>query len=427
MTRVPAWLFHDHSQHLCEWQDRSLAVAIGVFAQDGQAVYLNRGMRLYLGGEDPPRPHHTYFINPSFAKLTANQADGSCFAGILTLGDGRSESRSLQAQVWRRQNLYWVIAEFDVLELDCLNTTLSRTNQQINNLQRELLKKNQTLERTLTELRQTQAMLIHAERMNALGQLVAGVAHEINNPLGFIIANMYSLNEETLALAQGYAELEALAHGAEAKTAAQAVRDRYEIDYTLSDIKDLIAACQDGLTRIDRVVSNLRKFSRLHEAETKAIDLKEALQDTLALVKPQLREKDIEVRLVLPDLPEIECHPAELNQVFMNLIVNAVQAMDNGGVLTIQARLAEAAWLELSFADTGHGIPQALLGRVFEPFFTTKPSSSNTGLGLAIAQRIIVEHHGGEITIASTPGHGTTFTLRLPIALPSQALPLPQT
>lgn len=413
---VPTWINTLFGQPITAVQDQSMALVIGVFAVEGTAHYLNRGMRLYLGGETPAWPCHAYFVNPPFNELRRWQNDGLIFEGILTLGDGLQESRSLRSHIWRQADYLLVVGELDVLELDQLNTALSRTNQQINNLQRELLKKNHDLENALQELRDTQAMLIHAERMNALGQLVAGVAHEINNPLGFIIANIHSLKEQNSDLLAAYKAVEAQLESCGQAASLQRIRSEHDLEFIQTDLEELIDSCQDGLGRIQDIVAKLRQFSRLHAAERDIIDVAENLNNTLALAKPQIREKSIEVELALAGLPAIECYPAELNQVFMNLIVNATQAMQQGGKLTISGERLTGERIELRFADSGHGIPAQAIDRIFEPFYTTKPAGSNTGLGLAISQKIIEEHHGGQIEVTSTPDQGTTFILRLPVA-----------
>jgi two-component system, NtrC family, sensor kinase len=399
-------------------RDHSLALAVGVFAVDGETAYLNDGMRALLGGDGPTRPRTDYFVNPRFADLRERSGDGEVFDGLLTVGDGLRVNHTLKARAWRRGARLLVAGEFDVLELDRLNSELSRTNQEINNLQRELIKKNRLLEDTLAQLRRAQAMLIHSEKMNALGKLVAGMAHEVNNPLGFVIGNLHSLRENVDDLRAGFDELEALARERGAAEAVDRVREAHDIGYIQADLAALFGATQDGLSRVKNIVENLRTFSRLHEAQRKTVDLREDLQSTLALANPAIQEKGIDVVLDLDGLASLECFPAQLNQVFMNLIVNAVQAMEQGGTLSIAGRTADEGSTVLTFSDTGAGIEPDVVDKIFDPFFTTRPVGSGTGLGLSIAHEIITDLHGGTIEVSTMPGEGSCFTLRLPPRLP---------
>ena len=168
------------------------------------------------------------------------------------------------------------------------------------------------------------------------------------------------------------------------------------------------------MSRVRRIVADLQTFARLHEAERKTVDLAENLRSTLALAKSELSARRIKVRFDLAELPPVACYPAELNQVFMNLIVNAVQAMPQGGVLTLRGQRQDDGQTRLQFQDTGAGIPPDVIGKIFDPFFTTKPVGSGTGLGLSVSYNIVVKRHGGRIEVESAVGRGTVFTLLLP-------------
>ena len=269
------------------------------------------------------------------------------------------------------------------------------------------------LERTLAELRQTQAMLIHAEKMNALGQMVAGVAHEINNPVSFVNSNLHSLSRTFEEVFGAYDRLEGLIlSGAVDPAEVRAIRSEAELNTLHEDTADSIRASIDGLKRVRTIVEGLRTFSRLDEAELKFASLKENLESTLLIAKLELLGR-VKVVLEVDNLPEIRCYPAELNQVFMNIIVNAAQAIEGRGILTIRGR-DEDHQIVLEFSDTGKGIPAEILDHIFEPFFTTKPVGSGTGLGLSIAYKIITDRHKGTIHVESTPGSGSTFTITLP-------------
>ncbi|MBI1256450.1 MAG: PAS domain-containing protein [Chloroflexi bacterium] len=269
------------------------------------------------------------------------------------------------------------------------------------------------LERTLAELRQTEAMLVHSEKMNALGQVVAGVAHEINNPVAFVNSNLHSLSRAFEDVFGAYDRLETLILGGAFDPAeVQAVRSEADLDFLRADSAEAIQSSLGGLKRVRTIVDELRIFGRPDEAELKIANIKENLESTLVIAKLELQGR-VKVVLDLDDLPDIRCYPAQLNQVFLNLIINAAQAIDGRGVLTIRGRDAGDS-ISLQFSDTGRGMSPDLLGRIFEPFFTTKPVGAGTGLGLAIAYRIITDRHQGAIHVESTPGIGSTFTITLP-------------
>lgn len=271
------------------------------------------------------------------------------------------------------------------------------------------------LSQTNQELRDTQAMLIHAEKMNALGQMVAGVAHEINNPIAFVNSNIHTLKQTVTTMMTAYTNLEqlALATGTpETATTVATLHKQADIDFLSEDLDDLVDASLNGLTRVRKIVDGLRNFSRLDEADDKLADLREGIESSLLIAQPILKKR-IQVNLDLDQLPLFYCRPAELNQVFLNLILNAAHAIPDQGTITITGH-DKAEEVVLTFADTGCGMPPEVLKQVFNPFFTTKPVGVGTGLGLTIAYKIITAGHGGTIDVTSTPGSGTTFTIRLP-------------
>jgi two-component system NtrC family sensor kinase len=273
------------------------------------------------------------------------------------------------------------------------------------------------LARALDELRDAQTMLIHAEKMNALGQMMAGIAHEINNPLSYVYSNIHSLRGTITDVFDAYNRLEALiqAEAAALAESAAKIRSDADLDFVFADVGDLLHASLEGLGRVKRIVQALRTFSRLDEAEKKLADLHEAIESTLIIARRTLGTK-IRVVLELDNLPEIVCYPAELNQVFLNIILNAGQAMPEGGVLTIRGRdLGDRVLLE--FSDTGIGMTPEVKAKIFDPFFTTKRVGEGMGLGLSIAYKIITDHHQGTISVESAPGAGATFTITLPKVL----------
>jgi signal transduction histidine kinase len=256
----------------------------------------------------------------------------------------------------------------------------------------ELSAANAQLTEALAELRQTQAQLVQSEKMAALGNLVAGLAHEINTPLGAITSN-------TDTVLRGLGKL------------APDIPERRTNVLRLVD--DLLRTNAEACQRISLIVKNLRNFARLDEADWKTADLREGMDSTLALVE-HLRRGRIEIVREYGAIPAIACHPGQLNQVFMNLLVNAIQAIEGPG--TIRVRIGvDGAHLRVDVDDTGSGIVPAHLPRIFDPGFTTKGVGVGTGLGLAICHRIVAAH-GGSIEVASQPGAGSTFSVRLPVA-----------
>ncbi len=280
----------------------------------------------------------------------------------------------------------------------------------------ELESKNRTLEKLYRELQETQTQLIQSEKMAGLGQLVAGVAHELNNPISFVYANMKELQEYTSAITE---LLEALKTGSdEPGFSAQLTKKLAELDrkhdlaFLQKDIDHLIAESLEGSRRVKEVVQNLRNFSRLDEAELKAVDLHEGLDSTLMLLNTELRNR-ITVHKNYGDLPKVLCNPGQINQVFMNLLVNAVQAIEEKGDIWMTTRAADDH-VEIEIRDSGKGIPPEIQNRIFDPFFTTKPVGKGTGLGLSVSYSIIKKHNG-EILVESSPDKGTIFTIILPL------------
>ncbi|KON80348.2 ATP-binding protein [Azoarcus sp. PA01] len=267
-----------------------------------------------------------------------------------------------------------------------------------------------------TRVEHTQNQLLQSEKLAAVGQLAAGVAHEINNPVGFVSSNLGSLTlyvNRLFSLIDAYERLEIeLPADHPARTAVQKARTIAEIDYLRADIPDLLRESLDGLARIRHIVADLKDFSHADEGEWQDADLNRGLESTLNIVWNEIKYK-AEVVRELDDLPPVRCIPAQMNQVFMNLLVNAAQAIETSGTITLRSGTMDGyAWVEI--ADTGKGMPPEVQQRIFEPFFTTKPVGKGTGLGLSISADI-VRRHDGRIEIRSQPGRGTTFRILLPL------------
>lgn len=279
---------------------------------------------------------------------------------------------------------------------------------------REIRAAHEELKKAHEELQQTEAQLIHSEKMASLGQLVAGVAHELNNPISFIYGNMRML-EEYLASIRRVLECyrEACRKASWGKDLEPTWHDN-DMDFVLSDLGSLIEGCREGATRTKQIVQDLRTFSRLDEAERQSVNLNEGIRSTLTLLASRLRNR-IKVHLDLGELPLVECYAGQINQVFMNLLSNAEQAIAETGDIRIRTRLLPSREIEVRIQDSGPGIPPEILGKIFDPFFTTKPVGSGTGLGLSISYGI-VQKHGGQISVQNEPGAGALFTLRIPVS-----------
>jgi two-component system, NtrC family, sensor kinase len=269
------------------------------------------------------------------------------------------------------------------------------------NLEEKVQERTAELTRTLAELRETQAQLVQSEKMAALGDLVAGVAHEINTPLGAVGSN-------TDLVARALAKVkDAIADP------SQADKARGYLDRAAGMAEVSREACR----RIGEIVRSLRNFARLDEAERKPADLHQGIESTLTLAAHLLKNR-ITVRREYGELPQVDCHPNQLNQVFLNILVNAAQAIDGQGEITIRTRFVPgpgrgSAIVEIS--DTGSGIAPENLGKIFNPGFTTKGVGVGTGLGLAICYRIVQDHQG-KVEVESTVGRGTTFRITLPVS-----------
>ncbi len=326
----------------------------------------------------------------------------------------------------------------DVIELDdeaCLIATVRDTTEQ-REKERQLLKSRAELvvqheqlsilcrqmeaakgeaERAYAELTATQAQLIQQEKMASIGQLASGVAHEINNPTGFVMSNLATLEKYAERLATFFkAQAETVAACADAgeRERLAVLRSRLKIDHIVSDLPSLIAESLDGTRRIKRITQNLKSFARLDGTEPETVSLAECIESTLTIVWNELKYKADLIK-EYGDLPPVRCHPQQLSQVFMNLLVNAAHAIESHGTITVRT------WREgdracVAIADTGSGIPEEIRTRIFEPFFTTKGTGRGTGLGLPISYDI-VRKHDGELTLESEVGKGTTFTVSLPI------------
>ncbi|MBU7584998.1 MAG: AAA family ATPase [Nostoc sp. TH1S01] len=280
----------------------------------------------------------------------------------------------------------------------------------------ELHTKNQQLSHTLQELQQTQAQLIHAEKMSSLGEMVAGIAHEINNPISFIYGNIPYLQEYFQELSTGI-NLYQQQYPQPTSAIQNYLRNR-DLDYIIQDAPKLLNSMQNGSQRIQDIVLSLRNFARLDESDTKAVNIHEGIENTLLILQHRLSE--IAIIKDYGDLPKVNCYARQINQVIMNILNNAIDALNAANIatptITIRTHLSHTLnnSVSICIADNGIGISEEIQKRVFDPFFTTKPVGKGTGLGLAVADSIISTHNG-RINLTSRLGQGTEFEILLPI------------
>lgn len=275
-----------------------------------------------------------------------------------------------------------------------------------------------------TRLHDAQGQLIQNEKLASIGQLAAGVAHEINNPIGYVFSNFGTLQtylKDLLRLIDAFVEAEPSLADENTRTQMAGLRKEIDLDYLKDDIIALMNESREGIERVRKIVQDLKDFSHVDaSADWQWVDVHRGLESTLNVVNNEIKYHADVVR-EYGQLPQIQCLPSQLNQVFMNLLVNAAHAMEGGPRGTITVRTGthgENIWIEVR--DTGCGIPPEVINRIFDPFFTTKPVGKGTGLGLSLSYGIIQKHHG-ELKVCSTPGEGTTFHITLPVTQPVEA------
>lgn len=306
---------------------------------------------------------------------------------------------------------------------------LTQMNEQLQASEAREREKAIALEQSLQKLQQAQTQLIQTEKMSSLGQMVAGVAHEINNPVNFIHGNLVYLRQYT----EDLLELIELYKKDESKTSVEILHkiEDIELDFIKKDLNKLLNSMQVGSNRIREIVQSLRTFSRLDESELKLVDIHSGIDSTLMLLKNRLKKTsehpEIQLSKTYENLPLVYCYPSQINQVFMNILNNAIDALSDhpdGNLLTqthspylikINTKVKKNNWVAIHISDNGSGISEAIQTKIFDPFFTTKPVGKGTGLGLAISYQIIVKKHGGKLECHSQPGKGTEFIIEIPV------------
>lgn len=386
----------------------------------------------------------SYVNNPMAESLKVNSAAiiGQSLAGFLTAPDAGSLVRRLSAACISPEEellLNFVDSEQTPFTLRCrlvpaesglmligepslgdnqaLQSELLQLNNQLTVLSRDNVRKSRELARALAELKNTQAMLVHQEKMASLGQMTAGIAHEINNPLAFVLGNEQVLKRDfddmlgfINTLGDALPEIAVLSPRIHGEIIAKA--SEVGLEYLAEALPRKISANIEGLERVKKIVLDLRNFSRLDEAEFKLCDLTEGIESTLRFLGPLMHEHGVTVETRLAKLPQLLCSPGPLNQAISNVVANAIQASSPGQTVLV-ATSEQREWFSIEVTDHGAGIAPENLAKVFDPFFTTKPVGSGTGLGLSITHQI-VEAHKGRIEIDSSPGAGTTMRILLP-------------
>ena len=351
-----------------------------------------------------------------FTAAPLRNALGEVIGAIETLQD-ITERKNAETELLRMQADLEATVAIRTEQLLQAKTTLEQDIARRETAENELLTRYAELTELNCLLQEAQQQLVQSEKMASIGQLAAGVAHEINNPIGYVNSNIRSLKGyvgQILELLDTY-EARETALPAEDLTAIKAAKKAADFEFLREDIGQLLSESEEGTERVRKIVQDLRDFSRAETTQNwQAVDLRHGLDSTLNIASNEVKYKADVVR-EYTDIPMVECLPSQLNQVFMNLFVNAAQAMPDNrrGTITVRTGLAgEEVWIEV--ADNGAGIPAAILDKVFDPFFTTKPVGKGTGLGLSLSYGII-QKHNGRISVSSTPGVGTTFRITLPI------------
>ncbi|MBD2176422.1 HAMP domain-containing histidine kinase [Pseudanabaena sp. FACHB-1998] len=314
-----------------------------------------------------------------------------------------------------------------------LRVLLTTVEGQVSERTLELTKANLELEKALIDLQNTQVHLIQAEKMSSLGQLIAGIAHEINNPVNFIHGNLNYLGDYTRDLLKFVKSMEQCCPVMTKDM--RSLAEEIDLNFIQDDLPKIIKSMEVGTKRIREIVLSLRNFSHMDEVEFKRVDIHQGLDDTLLILDHRLRfnanAPDIQIIKQYGDLPLISCYPGQLNQVFVNILANAIDALEESQLqanaqtandyvspfIRIQTKLISDRYVEIAIIDNGGGIPEEIQQKIFNPFFTTKPVGKGTGMGMAISYQIVTEKHQGKLTCTSVVGKGTNFSIQIPIAM----------
>jgi PAS domain S-box-containing protein len=401
---------------------------IWVLDAGGRYKFLNSATRTMLGYEPEEMLGHlfTEYLAPEEAEKTVQEFQrvlkaGSVFQyeSAFLAKDGKAVNTMISAIVIHDD-------QGDVVEMIGTMSDISDRKRS----ETQLRQQTQQLEKALIELQSAQSHLVQSEKMSSLGQLVAGVAHEINNPVNFIYANLNYANDyiqDLLKVVEIYQR-----YYPDPSPELQAEVETVELEFLMSDLPKLFTSMKVGADRIQKIVLSLRNFSRMDEAEYKPVDIHEGIDSTLMILqnrtKPRPEHPGIRINRDYEDLPLVECYAGQLNQVFMNIFSNAIDALEERdserslhemaetpSIISINTEITDNNQVLIRITDNGTGIPESVRQRIFDPFFTTKPVGKGTGMGLAISYQVITEKHGGTLQCFSTPGQGTEFIIGIPI------------
>ena len=408
---------------LSAFLDSSGAVHMAIIDSSGQIQYANPAFSKCLKLEC------TELVSKNFIEFLT-EPDGNSFAKwlaltvtlpdewlLLNLVDVDQVPHTLRCRIASFEDLVLLLGEPPQDDNLALQEELLQLNNQLTVLSRENVRKGRALTKALADLKSAQAMLVHQEKMASLGQMTAGIAHEINNPLAFVLGNEQLLKRDfddllefVNTLGDALPDIAVLSPQIHAKIIGKA--KEIGLEYLSEVLPRKITANIEGLERLKNIVLDLRNFSRLDEAEQKLCDIAEGIKATLCFLGPLVRDHGVAIETDFAPLPQLLCSPGPLNQAISNVLANAIQACKAGQVVKVSTKMHDS-WYCIEVTDQGVGISAENLSKVFDPFFTTKAVGSGTGLGLSITHQVVAAH-GGRIEIDSAPLSGTTVRILLP-------------